>query len=140
LVGAWIAGARGAGRAADSMGTAEAVLTVSAAPPPDRTAAAAEGMSWGRHVDGGHWVTLAGMASSGALVEWFCDRFLAAAGSGGGGEDAEGTAGGPASRYEEFARLVERGRGARGGGAALPSGITVEPYLYGRSAPRPDPA
>ena len=75
LVGAWTAGARGTGRAADSMGTAEAVLTVAAAPP-DLAATAAEGMSWGRHADGEHWITLAGMASSGALVEWFCDRFL----------------------------------------------------------------
>lgn len=139
LVGAWIAGARGAGRAADSMGTAEAVLTVSAAPP-DRGAAAADGMSWGRHVDGDHWVTLAGMASSGALVEWFCDRFLSESGDGGSG-DAGDPDGGSKRRYEEFARLVERGgRRTSAGGPALPSGITVEPYLHGRSAPRPDPA
>ncbi|WP_079122710.1 FGGY-family carbohydrate kinase [Streptomyces abyssalis] len=138
LVGAWTAGARSAGLAADSMGTAEAVLTVSAAPP-DRPAAAAEGMSWGRHADGEHWVTIAGMASSGALVEWFCDRFLHGPGTrraGGPAESAE-----PSVRYEEFARLVERcGRRPHGSAPALPSGITVEPYLQGRSAPHPDPA
>ncbi|WP_314174103.1 FGGY-family carbohydrate kinase [Streptomyces winkii] len=138
LVGAWIAGARRAGLAADSMGTAEAVLTVSGAPP-DRAAAAAEGMSWGRHADGEHWITLAGMASSGALVEWFCDRFLHRPGT---GRDGEGTpAPEPAARYEEFARLVDRCDPGRPPGRrpGSPSGITVEPYLQGRSAPRPDP-
>jgi xylulokinase len=123
LVGAWTAGARRPGLAADSMGTAEAVLTVSAAPP-DRHAAAANGMSWGRHADGEHWVTLAGMSSSGALVEWFCDRFL----------PGERTA-----RYEEFAALVERSCGPAYTDL-LPSGIVVEPYLNGRSAPQPDPS
>ncbi|SCK45252.1 L-fuculokinase [Streptomyces sp. WMMB 322] len=136
LVGAWVAGARRAGLAADSMGTAEAVLTVSAEPP-DRAAAAAEGMSWGRHADGEHWITLAGMASSGALVEWFCDRFL----HGTGAETEPAASAGPAARYAEFARLVERcGHRVNGHGPALPSGITVEPYLQGRSAPHPDPA
>ncbi|MFC4495983.1 L-fuculokinase [Streptomyces ovatisporus] len=159
LVGAWISGARGAGRAADSMGTAEAVLTVSDTPP-DLAAAAAEGMSWGRHVDGTHWVTLAGMSTSGALVEWFCDRFLypvgregAAAAANGRAHSGDRTAGaaGPDApsapspdeltvRYRDFARLVEQD-GAEGTGLpARPTGITVEPYLQGRSAPRPDPA
>lgn len=128
LVGAWTAGARGTGRAADSMGTAEALLTVSAEPP-DRAAAAAQGMSWGRHADGEHWVTLAGMSSSGALVEWFCDRFL---------ESPEED--GHAARYRDFARLVERTDGEDGQTPPPPTGITVEPYLHGRSAPRPDPA
>ncbi|MCH6163679.1 FGGY-family carbohydrate kinase [Streptomyces marispadix] len=149
LVGAWIAGARHAGLAADSMGTAEAVLTVSAAPP-DRSSAAAEGMSWGRHADGEHWITLAGMASSGALVEWFCERFLGVGEqSTPDGNAVEGTARGGsgrrtsrlAARYEEFARLVaDCGRRVPGQAPALPSGITVEPYLQGRSAPRPDPS
>jgi xylulokinase len=206
LVGAWIAGARRAGLAADSMGTAEALLTVSASPP-DRPAAAAEGMSWGRHADGEHWITLAGMASSGALVEWFCDRFLHGTGddpgvwtegngpgqggkvgpghlpgpgperasgrggreggygwsrrpgtgagsgpgpgSGSGSDPAYGPEPGPgvardgrsSARYEEFARLVERCGGRLPDGTpALPSGITVEPYLHGRSAPHPDPS
>jgi xylulokinase len=119
LVGAWTAGARGPGCVADSMGTAEAVVTVSAAPP-DRAAAAREGMSWGRHADGAHFVTVAGMSSSGALVEWFCDRFLPRL------ADAP-----RAQRYAAFARLV--------GDGDMPTGLTVEPYLHGRSAPHPDP-
>lgn len=154
LVGAWISGARGAGRAADSMGTAEAVLTVSDAPP-DPARAAAEGMSWGRHVDGTHWVTLAGMSASGALVEWFCDRFLHPAGAAQAAVDGrahsrggvtEPAAGGVPSadertaRYRDFARLVEQSAAAEGQSPAPPTGITVEPYLQGRSAPRPDPA
>jgi xylulokinase len=120
LVGAWTAGARAPGAVADSMGTAEAVVTVSAAPP-DRAAAAHEGMSWGRHADGTHFVTVAGMSSSGALVEWFCDRFLP--------HLADAPRDG---RYAAFARLV--------GDDATPTGLTVEPYLHGRAAPRPDPA
>lgn len=144
LVGAWTAGARAPGRAADSMGTAEALLTVMAGPP-EPAAAAVEGMSWGRHADGEHWVTLAGMSSSGALVEWFCDRFLhprggaAGAAVGKNGEPArrESEAG---ARYRDFARLVARGGEVEGRMPGLPTGITVEPYLHGRSAPRPDPA
>ncbi|MGW2344255.1 FGGY-family carbohydrate kinase [Streptomyces sp. NPDC001661] len=117
LVGAWAAGVRGPGQVADSMGTAEAVLTVTA-DRPDLARAAAEGMSWGRHAGGSHFIVLAGAASSGLLVEWFCDRFL---------DGAQG-----ASRYEEFARLVATL-------PATPCGPTVTPYAHGRSAPRPDP-
>ncbi|WP_425837223.1 FGGY-family carbohydrate kinase [Streptomyces fractus] len=117
LVGAWAAGVRAPGEVADSMGTAEAVLTVTAEPP-DRAGAAAEGMSWGRHADGEHFIVLAGAGSSGLLVEWFCDRFL------------DGTQG--HARYEEFARLVDTL-------PATPCGPTVTPYAHGRSAPRPDP-
>ncbi|MFE4723120.1 FGGY-family carbohydrate kinase [Streptomyces sp. NPDC056728] len=117
LVGAWAAGVRESGQVADSMGTAEAVLTVSAEPP-DRSAAATEGMSWGRHADGAHFIVLAGMRSSGALVEWFCDTFLA---------DRQG-----ADRYMEFARLTTTL-------PATPTGLLLTPYAGGRSAPRPDP-
>jgi xylulokinase len=140
LVGAWTAGARGAGRAADSMGTAEAVLTVAVAPP-DPAATAAEGMSWGRHADGVHWITLAGMASSGALVEWFCDRFLIPLEQEARRDrqlDSERHA--PGERYRAFARLVDGAGDGNGQAPGLPSGITVEPYLNGRSAPHPDPA
>ncbi|MET8473116.1 FGGY family carbohydrate kinase [Streptomyces sp. NPDC006422] len=118
LVGAWAAGVRGPGQVADSMGTAEAVLTVTA-DPPDRAGAAAEGMSWGRHADGTHFIVLAGAAGSGLLVEWFCDRFLDAGLQG-------------ADRYEEFARLVATL-------PATPCGPTITPYARGRSAPSPDP-
>ncbi|WP_051941198.1 FGGY-family carbohydrate kinase [Phaeacidiphilus oryzae] len=119
LVGAWAAGVRGPGEVADSMGTAEAVLTVTAEPP-DRAPAAAEGMSWGRSADGAGYVVLAGAASSGLLVEWFCDRFLGAV----RGEE----------RYAEFIRLVESLP------ADVPCGPVVAPYANGRSAPRPDPS
>ncbi|MGP3950755.1 FGGY-family carbohydrate kinase [Streptomyces sp. 7N604] len=119
LVGAWAAGVRAAGEAADSMGTAEAVITVGDGPP-DVRAAGREGMSYGRHVDGRHWCVVAGMSSSGALVEWFCDRVLDLG-------DAPA-----ADRYRRFGELV--GRAGEG-----PTGLTVEPYLYGRSAPEPDP-
>jgi xylulokinase len=119
LVGAWAAGVRRAGQTADSMGTAEAVVTV-ADGPPQAAAAAREGMSYGRHVDGAHWCVVAGMSSSGALVEWFCDRVLGLAGAD------------PGQRYETFAALLEQAGPA-------PTGLTVEPYLHGRSAPLPDP-
>lgn len=117
LVGAWAAGVRAAGQVADSMGTAEAVLTVSASAP-DHVAAATEGMSWGRHADGEHFIVLAGMRSSGALVEWFCHRFLTC---------PQGDV-----RYREFERLVDSL-------PATPTGLVVTPYAGGRSAPRPDP-
>lgn len=149
LVGAWVAGARRTGRAADSMGTAEALLTVSDAPP-DQAAAAAEGMSWGRHADGDHWVTIAGMSSSGALVEWFCDRFLhlpdgrddlnGRTGQGNYEETEDPSQGEVSARYRDFARLVDRGGEGKDRLPGLPTGITVEPYLHGRGAPQPDPA
>ena len=147
LVGAWAAGARTPGRAADSMGTAEAVLTV-CAEPPALAPAAREGMSWGRHVDGEHWCTIAGMSGSGALVEWFCERFLPAGGrapSGDGGGTGDGDSGGD-ERYRAFARLVAAPGGEEPGAAGAPpavaqvpppTGITVLPYPYGRSSPRP---
>ncbi|MEV6293812.1 FGGY family carbohydrate kinase [Streptomyces sp. NPDC051896] len=120
LVGAWAAGVRESGEAADSMGTAEAVVTLADAAP-DARATGRQGMSYGRHVDGVHWCTVAGMSSSGALVEWFCDRLLGLAHAP------------PDERYRRFAALVDQaGEG--------PTGVCVEPYLYGRSAPHPDPA
>ncbi|MCZ4602691.1 FGGY family carbohydrate kinase [Streptomyces sp. Lzd4kr] len=117
LVGAWAAGVRAPGQVADSMGTAEAVLTVSATPP-DQDAAGAEGMSWGRHVDGTRFVVLAGMRGSGALVEWYCDRFLPDTRAG--------------DRYAAFERLARALPGT-------PTGLILTPYPGGRSAPRPDP-
>lgn len=115
-VGAWAAGVRTAGAAADSMGTAEAVLTLADAPP-DPARALARGMGFGRHVDGEHWYVLAGTGSCGALVEW-CAGLL-------------GLPDGP-ERPARFAELLA----VAGPG---PTGIVVEPYLRGRSAPDPDP-
>ncbi|MGW5449376.1 FGGY-family carbohydrate kinase [Streptomyces asiaticus] len=119
LVGAWAAGVRTAGQVADSMGTAEAVLTVTSEVP-DTTAAARQGMSYGRHVDGTHWIVLAGMRSSGALVEWFCDRFMGMPATGG------------TERYDAFARLVAAAPQG-------PTGLLLAPYPEGRACPEPAP-
>lgn len=116
LVGAWAAGVRTAGAVADSMGTAEAVLTLSAQPP-DARGALREGMGYGRHVDGRHWLVLAGSGSCGALLEWHGDLLGLPRG---------------AQRHHRFTDLLA----AAGPG---PTGIVVEPYLHGRAAPEPDP-
>ncbi|WP_255954278.1 FGGY family carbohydrate kinase [Streptomyces odontomachi] len=116
LVGAWAAGARTPGDLADSMGTAEAVLTLTGRPP-DAPRALAEGMGYGRHADGRTWYVIAGTGSCGALVEWCADLL----GLPSGGE-----------RHARFGALLA----AAGPG---PTGLIVEPYLSGRSAPAPDP-
>ncbi|GHH75952.1 hypothetical protein GCM10018793_20730 [Streptomyces sulfonofaciens] len=116
LVGAWAAGARSTGDLADSMGTAEAVFTLAEAPP-DPAGALAQGMGYGRHVDGRHWYLMAGTGNCGALVDWCADLL----GLPPGGE-----------RHQRFGALLE----AAGPG---PSGLVVEPYLTGRTAPAPDP-
>ncbi|WP_193317875.1 MULTISPECIES: FGGY-family carbohydrate kinase [Streptomyces] len=115
-VGAWAAGVRAPGQVADSLGTAEAVLTL-AAGPPDAASALGQGMGFGRAVDGATWYLLAGTGSCGALVEWAGDRLL-------------GLPPG-AERHAALGALLA----AAGPG---PTGITVEPYLTGRSAPAPD--
>ncbi|NTW40971.1 MAG: carbohydrate kinase, partial [Cellulomonadaceae bacterium] len=71
-VGTWAGGARTPGDRVDSVGTAEAVLSVlPGAPDPDRTAAA--GMSSVITVGGGHAV-LAGTSSAGAMLGWLAER------------------------------------------------------------------
>lgn len=116
LVGAWAAGARAPGDLADSMGTAEAVLTLTSRPP-HAARALADGMGYGRHADGRSWYLIAGTGSCGALVEWCADLL----GLPPGGE-----------RHARFGALLA----AAGAG---PTGLVVEPYLTGRSAPAPDP-
>jgi xylulokinase len=111
LVAGWAAGARSPGDTVDSLGTAEAVLSVRAAPPDD--GAAADGMSWNRYVDAEHWVLVAGFPASGRLARWVSDRLLGVAG--------------PAA-FQRLVRPVVR-----------PTGIVVQPYLSGRAAPAPDP-
>ncbi|MDT0378224.1 FGGY family carbohydrate kinase [Streptomyces sp. DSM 42041] len=115
-VGAWAAGVRTAGAVADSMGTAEAVLTLTD-DPPDSARTLAEGMGYGRSADGRHWYVLAGTGSCGALVEWYVDLVGLPLG---------------AERHQALGVLLE----AAGPG---PTGVLVEPYLSGRSAPEPDP-
>jgi xylulokinase len=74
-------------------------------------------MGFGRHVDRRHWYLLAGTGSCGALAEW-CAGLL-------------GLPEGPGRHAAFGALLAEAGPG--------PTGIVVEPYLRGRSAPAPDP-
>ncbi|HEV2783916.1 MAG TPA: FGGY family carbohydrate kinase [Actinophytocola sp.] len=111
LVAAYAAGARAPGATVDSLGTAEAVVTVSARPPDAGTVDG--GLSWNRHADGRHWALVSGFPGSGRLLEWAAERLLGAA------------------RPEAFRELVRDVR--------RPTGIVVEPYLSGRGAPAPDP-
>lgn len=75
-VGAWACGVRTPGRAADSLGTAEAVLTVLAPgrrPPP--AALLAAGMSLARTVSGDHDAVVAGFPTAGSLLaRWAAAR------------------------------------------------------------------
>ena len=70
-VGAYAAGVRRPGEVADSVGTAEALLTV-VADAPDPVAVAAAGMSSVLTVDAAHPAVLAGSPAAGAFVEWWC--------------------------------------------------------------------
>lgn len=109
-VGAHAAGARAPGAVADSVGTAEAVVTVlSSSPAP--AAVAEAGMSLVRTVGGRHPALLAGSAG-GAMVDWWA-RSVAAA-----------------TPVEVFSGEVASG----------PTGVLVLPYPHGRQAPAPDPS
>ncbi|MCT2584328.1 FGGY-family carbohydrate kinase [Actinophytocola gossypii] len=109
LVAAHAAGVRAPGAVADSLGTAEAVVTVSdRAPGPD---AAGTGMSWNRTADGRHWAMVSGFPHAGRLVDWLCTL-----------------AGGDHAHVDALAATVDR-----------PTGVVVLPYLAGRAAPAPDP-
>ncbi len=114
-VGAWAAGARGPGERADSLGTAEAVLTVLPAPPAPAPVAAA-GMSWVRTVSSRHDALLAGTSSAGAMLGWLADHLTDTTVA-----DA----------------LVAAAGDVRRTGA--PAGPMVLPYLAGRQTPAPDP-
>jgi sugar (pentulose or hexulose) kinase len=70
LVGAYAAGARSPGDVADSLGTAEAVVTVSEHPAPE--SAAGTGVSFNRTADGRHWALVSGFPHSGRLVDRVC--------------------------------------------------------------------
>jgi len=112
-VGAYAAGVRAPGDVADSVGTAEAVVTVLDRRP-DPAAVAAAGMSLTRTVAGRHDALVAGSPAAGAMVAWW----LAA------------VAGGrPAA--EVFAAVDDV--------PAAPTGVLVLPYPAGRQAPAPDP-
>lgn len=110
-VGTWAAGVRRPGRRADSLGTAEAVLTVLDRAP-DASRVARAGMSWVRTVAGTHHALLAGSSSAGAMLGWLEQRLAVPL------HDALAAATGPDV------------------GAA---GLVVLPYLAGRQTPAPDP-
>lgn len=112
-VGAWAAGVREPGDAADSVGTAEALLRV--ASHVDREAARRQGMSLARTVDGRHETLLAGNPTAGALVEWAFAELLPGA-----------------DRHD----LLEHAAGMADG----PVHAFLLPYLRGRQSPQPDAA
>ncbi|WP_200210997.1 FGGY-family carbohydrate kinase [Micromonospora coerulea] len=115
LAAAWAAGVRAVGQVADSMGTAEAVITPVAAPPPP--SAQPTGTSVGPFVDGRSYCLISGLSSSGGLVDWLLDRVAPVT---------------EPDRHRWFSDLVDPSNGP-------PTGITVQPYLQGRASPEPDP-
>ena len=115
LAAAWAAGVRSPGQVADSMGTAEAVVSPVGDVAPETVRPT--GTSVGPFVDGRSLCLVSGLSSSGGLVEWFLDGFAPP---------------GTADRHRWFTDLV----GPPGG---PPTGITVQPYLNGRACPEPDP-
>lgn len=112
-VGAWAAGMREPGDAADSVGTAEALLRIAFRV--DRGDARRQGMSLARTVDGRHETLLAGNPTAGALVEWAFAELLPGADR----HDA----------MEQAARLADG-----------PVRAFLLPYLRGRQSPQPDPS
>jgi xylulokinase len=116
VVGAYAAGVVDSGRVADSMGSAEVALLPTAAPVLSSSARAA-GLSAGRHVGPNRYYLLGALPTSGALLDWLGDRLGAIRGN---AQPAEAG----------LDRLLAR--------VQPPSGLTVAPFLAGRSAPRPD--
>jgi xylulokinase len=118
LAAALGAGVTSPGDALDSMGSAEATLLVTAEP-----ALADEvrrgGFSTGCHAIDGLAYVAGGLQSSGALVEWFIDTFLAGTSIG-------------ADRHARFIELLNHA-------APGPVEPIVRPYLRGRTAPHRDP-
>lgn len=112
LVAAHAAGAREPGDVVDSLGTAEAVVTVSERVAP--RAAAGTGTSWNRTADGTRWAMVSGFPHCGRLLDWLCSLASPA---------------GNLAGLEKTAASVDR----------RPTGIVVLPYLAGLSAPAPDP-
>lgn len=113
-VGAWAAGVRSPGDAADSIGTAEALIRVldGAA---DRHEVGSTGMSLTRTIDGKRESLLAGTAHAGSLVaDWFESALRRP------------------DRDAVFQDVAMLGRG--------PGDVLLLPYPSGRQAPAPDPA
>lgn len=112
LVAAHAAGAREPGDVVDSLGTAEAVVTVSERVAP--RAAAGTGTSWNRTVDGKRWAMVSGFPHCGRLLAWLCSL---------------ASPSGDVAGLEKAVESVDR----------RPTGIVVLPYLAGLGAPAPDP-
>jgi len=110
-VGAWAAGAREPGDAADSVGTAEALLRI--VDTVSREDARRQGMSIGRSIDGRHETLLAGNPTAGALVEWAFAELLP-------GTDRHDV-------LEQACALAD-----------APVEAFMLPYLRGRQSPAPD--
>jgi sugar (pentulose or hexulose) kinase len=112
-VGAWAAGVREKGQAADSLGTAEAVYTIVA----DRamvelTKLRAQGMSLVSTLDG-NFALLAGHSAAGAMVEWWLRHH---------------------APWLDAAQL-----GAMAASARPDPSLLMLPYPFGRNTPAPDP-
>lgn len=120
-IGAWAAGVREPGAVADSLGTAEAVLTVlPTAAPVEPGAVAGAGMSLVRTVSGRFPAIVAGAPSAGALVGWWSEGL---------GDLAP----------QVWAAVDAAVDAAVVGRAVLPTGCLVLPYPSGRQCPYPDP-
>ncbi len=115
LVAAYAVGVRGPGHSADSMGTAEAVVSTIPAPPPPGTVGPT-GATVGPFVDGSSYCLISGLPASGALVRWLVERFA------------------PPGTADPYGWLAA----ALGTVPGPPTGIIVQPYLAGRTAPQPD--
>ena len=111
-VGAYACGAREPGDVADSVGTAEAVVSVVRGVP-DAVAVADAGMSPVVTVGGRYRAILAGSSTAGAVVRWWLDHEAV-------GHDAE----------QLFADVAALG--------TSPGDVIVLPYLAGRQTPLPD--
>ncbi|WP_156250500.1 FGGY-family carbohydrate kinase [Pseudactinotalea terrae] len=114
-VASWAAGMREPGDVADSLGTAEAVLSV-VGERPVLEDVRRQGMSLVRSVGGVHDALLAGTSSAGAMLQHWLSTIP---------ED---------HREDVLTRAASSLAEAPG-----PTGAAVEPYLRGRQTPRPDP-
>lgn len=112
LVGAWAAGVREPGQVADSLGTAEAIITPSRGVVLDDDTLRQQGISMGWYVDGRYGCAISGNGAAGGLVE---QRLVAL------GRD-----------YPWLNDVLEPVR--------APSDQIIAPYPHGRQAPAPDPA
>jgi sugar (pentulose or hexulose) kinase len=110
-VGAWAAGVRAPGDIADSLGTAEAVVRVTAGADP--AAATADGFAVGRTVDGFHRTALGGSPACGAMLAAWDDRH-------------------PDASVVDALAVADPRRWDT-------SVVTVLPYPSGRQCPEPDP-